>query len=118
MVDLKIYWVSLAIGVGIFLGSCKTSAPQIAALDENTYYMSRHGYGLASDSGFPALYKEADVFCKNKGKLASPLSSHAEKNGIMSYAVDLTFRCLLANDPEYYDRDKEFIIDSRPQTSQ
>ncbi|MFH0783650.1 MAG: hypothetical protein V2B20_17085 [Pseudomonadota bacterium] len=108
---LKICWVLLVMSVSIFFGFCNTTAPEIITQGEDTYYMSRQGYGLTSDSGFPALYKDADVFCKNKGKLVSPLSSHAEKNGIISYGVDLAFRCLSANDPEYYDRDKEFIID-------
>jgi len=85
----------------IFLSSCGVTTSGVTPAGKDTYFISGRGYAVTSDNAFPALYKEADTFCKNQGKAFSPFSSHAERVDQMSSSVNLTFRCLLENDPEY-----------------
>jgi len=108
---VKIWSILVVFNIGVILTSCKATSSEIVSIGKDTYYISGRGYALTSDNAFPALYKKADIFCKNQGKSVIPVSSQTEKSALMSYGINLTFRCLLENDPEYYDREREFRID-------
>ena len=107
---MKIWSILAVVSIGFFLTSCEPTSSEIVPIDKDTYYIARRGYAVTSDVAFPILYKEAGIFCKNQGRAVSPVSSQAEKPDLMSYGIQLTFRCLFENDPEYYDREKEFRI--------
>jgi predicted small secreted protein len=87
--------------LSLLLAACGTTTSEIIPAGKDTFFISGRGYAVTSSNAFPHLYKKANAFCNEHGKLMNPVSSHSEKVDQMSSSVELTFRCLLESDPEY-----------------
>lgn len=93
--------ISLSAVAALALVGCASSGP--VPIGPDTYMLAKPGDFMTVSGGTvkAELYREAGGFCQKQGKHLMPLSTSSTDASVARYAsAEISFRCLVAGDPE------------------
>lgn len=116
---ITLFKLALAVGAALTVIGCASTGGKVVPYGKDTFNLSMSNYG-----SYPKVRADtiqvANQHCVSLGKLFSPVTeTKSSRDGGFApiYTLDLTFRCLRADDPNYrqpnMEQSPDVLIESR-----